>query len=107
MPEKNIYAEGEDGRWQWQKDAAEEGEGSILERADGRSQTQIDLGRSIDGRRQRKYASTATQSEAVDTLRRLGGRAVDGQLLGTSYSHLMKQTAARAARHMDALFGSV
>ena len=60
------------------------GEGSISERPDGRWQVRIDLGRGIDGRRQRKYGYAETQSDAVDLLRRLGGRAVDGQLLSTS-----------------------
>jgi hypothetical protein len=32
----------------------------------------------------RKYAYAATQADAVDLLRRLGGRAADGQLLATS-----------------------
>jgi integrase len=60
------------------------GEGSITERPDGRWQVQIDLGRGIDGRRRRKFAYAATQGEAVDLLRKFGGRAVDGQLLATS-----------------------
>lgn len=60
------------------------GEGSIVERPDGRWQVQIDLGRGIDGRRRRKYAYAATQGDAVDLLRKFGGRAVDGQLLTTS-----------------------
>ena len=59
------------------------GEGSVSERADGRWQVRIDLGRSLTGSRRRKYAYAATQSEAVDLLRRLGGRSVNGQLLTT------------------------
>ena len=44
----------------------------------------IELGRGPDGRRRRKVAYALTQGEAVDLLRRLGGRAVQGQLLVTS-----------------------
>jgi integrase len=44
----------------------------------------VDLGRGIDGRRQRKTGYAATQAEAVDLLRKLGGRAVNGQLLATT-----------------------
>jgi integrase len=60
------------------------GEGSITERADGRWMVSIGLGRGLDGRRRRKYAYAETQGAAVDLLRKLGGRAVDGQLLSTS-----------------------
>jgi integrase len=60
------------------------GEGSITERPDGRWQVQVDLGRGIDGRRRRKFAYASTQGEAVDLLRKFGGRAVEGQLLTTS-----------------------
>lgn len=60
------------------------GEGSIVQRPDGRWQVQIDLGRGIDGKRRRKFAYVATQAEAVKKLRKLGGRAADGQLLTTS-----------------------
>jgi integrase len=44
----------------------------------------IDLGRGIDGKRQRKAAYAPTQAEAVDLLRKLGGRAANGQLLATA-----------------------
>jgi integrase len=60
------------------------GEGSITQRADGRWQVRLDLGRGPDGKRRRKYAYAATQGEAVKLMKRLGGRAVDGQLLTTS-----------------------
>ena len=62
----------------------EHGEGSITERRDGRWQVSIDLGRGFDGRRRRKVAYAPTQADAVALLRRLGGRAVDGQLLTTT-----------------------
>jgi integrase len=60
------------------------GEGSVTERPDGRWQVMIELGRGLNGERRRKYAYAATQAEAVEQLRRLGGRAVVGQLLATS-----------------------
>src|SRR5690349_2689115 len=60
------------------------GEGSIYQRADGRWQVRIDLGRAPDGRRQRKSAYAPTEREAIQLLRTLGGRAADGQLTTTS-----------------------
>lgn len=60
------------------------GEGSITERADGRWMVRVDLGRGVDGKRRRKTAYAETQADAVEQLRRLGGRAVDGQLLTTA-----------------------
>jgi integrase len=60
------------------------GEGSIRERADGRWEVRIDLGRGPDGRRRRKSAFATTQADAVNLLKRLNGRAVDGHLLTTS-----------------------
>lgn len=77
------------------------GEGSILERADGRWQVQIDLGRGLDGRRRRKYAYAETQADAVDLLRRLGGRAIDGQLLATSTPTVAKFLEDWFALHQD------
>ncbi len=60
------------------------GEGSVVQRVDGRWQVQVDLGRGVDGKRQRKYVYAATQADAIDKLRRLGARALDGQLLTTT-----------------------
>lgn len=60
------------------------GEGSIVQRADGRWMVRVDLGRDLSGRRQRKTAYAETQAEAVDVLRRLGGRAVEGELFSTT-----------------------
>jgi integrase len=60
------------------------GEGSITQRADGRWQVRVDVGRGVNGRRQRKCAYAATQGDAVEQLRKLGGRAVNGQLLTTT-----------------------
>ena len=60
------------------------GEGSITERPDGRWHVRINLGRGIDGKRRTKHAYAATQTDATDLLRRLGGRAVEGQLLSSS-----------------------
>ena len=60
------------------------GEGSIRQRKDGRWEVRIDLGRGSAGRRRRKSAFAATQAEAVQLLRKMGGRAAAGQLLTTS-----------------------
>lgn len=60
------------------------GEGSIRQRQDGRWEVRIDLGRGSNGKRRRKSAFAATQTEAVEILRRLGGRAVDGLLRTTA-----------------------
>jgi integrase len=60
------------------------GEGSITQRADGRWQGQVDLGRGIDGRRRRKYVYGATQADVVCQMKKQNGRAVDGLLLSTS-----------------------
>jgi integrase len=60
------------------------GEGSVRERADGRWEVRIDIGRGADGRRRRKSAFAATQAEAIKLLKKLNGRQVDGQLLATS-----------------------
>ena len=60
------------------------GEGSICERADGRWMVRVDIGRGLDGRRRRKTMYATTQAEAVDLLRKQGGRAAGGQLVATS-----------------------
>lgn len=60
------------------------GEGSIRERADGRWEVRIDLGRGVDGRRRRKTAYASTQAGAIKTLKELSSRQVDGQILTTS-----------------------
>ena len=60
------------------------GEGSIYQRPDGRWQVRVDLGRGPDGKRRRKSAYAPTQAEAVKLLKKLAGRAVDGQLMTTS-----------------------
>ena len=60
------------------------GEGSIRERNDGRWEVRVDIGRGSDGKRRRKSAFAPTQAEAVKLLKRLAGKAVDGQLLVTS-----------------------
>jgi integrase len=59
-------------------------EGSIRHRQDGRWEVRVDIGRGSDGKRRRKTAYALTNDEAITLLRRLGGRAVDGQLLTTS-----------------------
>lgn len=60
------------------------GEGSIRERADGRWEVRVDIGRGPDGKRRRKSAFAPTQAEAIKKLKQLNGRQVDGQLLSTS-----------------------
>jgi hypothetical protein len=60
------------------------GEGSIRERADGRWEVRVDIGRGVDGKRRRKSSFAASQADAIQLLRQLGGRAVEGQLLTTS-----------------------
>src|SRR5262245_25666536 len=60
------------------------GEGSVRERSDGRWEVRIDLGRGLDGKRRQKSAFAKTQAEAVQQLRKLGGRAAEGQLLTTT-----------------------
>jgi len=60
------------------------GEGTISQRADGRWQVRVALGRGDDGQRRRKCAYAATQAEAVHLLKTLGGRSADGLLLTTS-----------------------
>ena len=60
------------------------GEGTIRQRADGRWEARIDLGRGLDGRRRRKSVFAATQAEAVHRLRTFGGRVAAGEGLTTS-----------------------
>jgi integrase len=60
------------------------GEGSIRARKDGRFEVRVDIGRGASGKRQRKSAFARTHADAVKLLKRLAGRAVDGQLLTTS-----------------------
>lgn len=60
------------------------GEGSIRQRADGRWEVRIDIGRGADGKRRRKSLFAPTQAAAVKLLKKQAGRAVDGQLLTTS-----------------------
>src|SRR5688572_28811752 len=60
------------------------GEGSIYERKDGRWEVLVDLGRRLDGKRQRKRAYAPTEREAVQLLRTLGGHAASGLLTTTS-----------------------
>jgi len=77
------------------------GEGSITQRPDGRWEVRIDLGRSIDGKRRRKSAFAPTQAKAIELLRKLGGRAVDGQLLSTSTPTVGRFLGEWFALHTD------
>ena len=78
------------------------GEGSMTHREDGRWQVRVPLGRDECGRRRRKCAYGATEAEAVDLLRRLGGRAVEGQLLATSTPTVAAYLEDWYATNMDA-----
>ena len=77
------------------------GEGSVRERADGRWEVRIDLGRGLDGKRRQKSAFAPTQAEAIDKLRKLGGRAVDGQLVATSTPTVARYLEDWFATHND------
>lgn len=59
-------------------------EGSIRQRADGRWEVRIDLGRGLDGKRRQKSVFAVTEGEAIDELKKLHARAVGGQVLSTS-----------------------
>jgi integrase len=60
------------------------GEGTITQRADGRWQARVDLGRGPNGERRRKVAYGATRKDAAKALNGLLGRASTGELLTTS-----------------------
>ncbi len=60
------------------------GEGTITQRADGRWQARVDLGRDENGRRLRKFAYGATREAAGKKLNALLGRSVGGELLTSS-----------------------
>src|SRR5690349_19408171 len=60
------------------------GEGSISQRSDGRWMGRVPLGRGADGRRLRKYVYGATEADVIRKMKKLNGRAVDGQLITTS-----------------------
>jgi integrase len=60
------------------------GEGSIRERADGRWEGRIDLGRGVDGKRRAKSVFGVTQAATVLAMKRLNGRAAGGQVLSTT-----------------------
>lgn len=78
------------------------GEGNITQRADGRWQVRVDLGRGTNGRRRRKYAYAATQAEAIKALKKLAGRAVEGQLLTTTTPTVSAFLADWQATNADA-----
>src|SRR5688500_1630082 len=64
------------------------GEGSIVQRADGRWMGRVDLGRGPDGRRQRKTVYGATRQAVAEQLNRDLGRSSSGELLTTSTPRL-------------------
>lgn len=60
------------------------GEGSIVQRADGRWMGAIDIGRGSDGRRRRKVVYGRTERDVIRKMKTLHGRSVTGQLVTTS-----------------------
>jgi integrase len=77
-------------------------EGTISLRADGRWQVRIPLGRDEqNGKRKRKTAYAATQAEAVEKLKRLSGKAVDGELSVTSTPMIGRFLDDWHARNLD------
>jgi integrase len=60
------------------------GEGSIRQRADGRWEVRIDLGRGLDGKRRQKSVCTETEADAIAELKKLHSRTVGGYVLQTS-----------------------
>jgi integrase len=77
------------------------GEGTISQRADGRWQGRVDLGRGTDGRRQRKTVYGATRQAVADQLNRELGRAASGELLTTSTPRLSAWLTDWFATHQD------
>jgi len=77
------------------------GEGSLRARADGRWEVRIDLGRGLDGKRRRKSAFGATQADAIQQLRTLGGRAAAGHLFTTSTPTVARFLEDWFATHRD------
>ena len=60
------------------------GEGSIRERADGRWEVRIDLGRGLDGKRRQKSVFGATEADAIAELKKLHGRSAAGHVLNST-----------------------
>ena len=63
------------------------GEGTIRQRADGRWEARIDLGRGLDGKRRRKSVFAATQADVVYQLRTFGGRGRRGARPDDEHAH--------------------
>lgn len=77
------------------------GEGTISQRADGRWQGRVDLGRGDAGRRRRKVVYGATRQAVSTELNRLLGRASTGELLTTSTPTLKSWLDDWFATHRD------
>ena len=60
------------------------GEGSIRQRADGRWEVRIDLGRGVDGKRRQKSVFAPTEADAVAELKKLHGRTAAGHVLNST-----------------------
>ncbi len=59
-------------------------EGSIRQRADGRWEVRVNLGRGIDGKRRQKSVFADTEADAIAELKKLHARTVGGHVLATS-----------------------
>jgi integrase len=59
------------------------GEGSVRQRADGRWEVRIDLGRGPDGRRRQKSVFAVSEGEAIGRLKKLHARTLGGHVLAT------------------------
>jgi len=59
------------------------GEGSIRQRADGRWEARVDLGRGPDGKRRRKSVFGDTEAAGIVNLKALHGREISGHVLAT------------------------
>jgi len=77
------------------------GEGTITQRADGRWQPRVDMGRSETGQRLRKVVYGATRGAAGNKLNALLGRSVSGELLTTSTPTVASWLKDWFATHRD------
>ncbi len=77
-------------------------EGTISLRPDGRWHVRIPLGRDeTTGKRKRKHVYAETQAEAIQQLKRLSGKAVDGELRVTSTPLIGRFLDDWHARNLD------
>jgi len=81
--------------------ASGRGEGTIMQRADGRWMARVDIGRGADGRRQRKAIYGATRAEVGRQLNGLLRRSSGGELLTTTTPTLKAWLNDWFATHRD------